>query len=620
MKNKMNTMIKMKFWMFVAILFCGTSLFTACSDDDDITTSPSDEIEAVMRNMTLREKVGQMFYVRPESLDPDAAGKSYTELRLQEVNDNMRNVNAQYPVGGIILYAHNIDNEPQLLQFTSQIHQLKGQPLLCIDEEGGRVARIANNTNFNIDNVGPMGDIGITGDPEKAYVAANTIGTYLKKYGFDVDFAPVADVNTNPDNIVIGKRAFSDEPYVAAPMVVSYLQGLKDAGIMGCIKHYPGHGDTKADTHYGYAQTLKTWEEIRDCEMIPFKAGISWGCQLIMTAHIAAPYVTDSDIPATLSSVILQDKLRQEMGYENVIIADAMEMGAITKQYEDNTEAVKLGIKAGLDIVLNPMDFREAFDAVVKAVYTGEISEQRINESVRRILKMKRSMLSTTVDADPTPLQKWTAGTTVSNEAIQAYGGIDKCFAAEPIPDDVWERMQGKTYKENPYIQRDDLRHIRTLHWDYDHKIHIGEMVVNKQIADVVVNIFRQLYDAKYPIQRMVLPDVYNADDELQMRDNNTSSFCYRTISGSATLSKHARGLAIDVNTLYNPYYKDRESGRYVQPATATKFCDRTWNFPYKIDEEDLCYKLFTEAGFEWGGSWTSCKDYQHFELIESEE
>ena len=572
-------MIKMKFWMFAAILICGTSLFTACSDDDDIITTPSDEIEAVMRNMTLREKVGQMFFIRPESLDPDAEGKVYAELKMQEVNDNMRSVNAQYPVGGIILYAHNIDNEAQLLQFTSQLRQLKGQPLLCIDEEGGRVARIANNTNFNIENVGPMGDIGITGDPEKAYTAANTIGTYLKKYGFDVDFA----------------------------------------GVIGCIKHFPGHGDTKADTHYGYAQSQKTWEEISDCEMIPFRAGINWGCQLIMTAHISVPNVTGTDIPATLSSIILQDKLRQEMGYENVIIADAMEMGAITKQYEDNTEAVKLGIKAGLDIVLNPMDFREAFDAVVKAVYTGEISEERINASVRRILKMRRSMLSTTVDADPTPLQKWTAGTTVSNEAIQAYGGIDKCFAAEPIPDDVWERMQGKTYKENPYIQRDDLRHIRTLHWDYDHKIHIGEMVVNKQIADVVVNIFRQLYDAKYPIQRMVLPDVYNADDELQMRDNNTSSFCYRTISGSGTLSKHARGLAIDVNTLYNPYYKDRESGRYVQPATATKFCDRTWNFPYKIDEEDLCYKLFTEAGFEWGGSWTSCKDYQHFEYIEKE-
>ena len=619
MENKISTMIKMKLWMYVACLICGTSLFTACSDDDDIITTPSDEIEAQLQKMTLREKVGQMFYVRPESLDPTAAGQDYTELKLQEVNNNMRTVNALYPVGGIILYAHNINDEPQLMHFTSQLHQLKGQPLLCIDEEGGRVVRIANNTNFNIENVGKMGDIGETGDPERAYTAANTIGTYLKKYGFDVDFAPVADVNTNPENVVIGLRAFSDEPYVAAPMVVSYLQGLKDAGVIGCIKHFPGHGDTKADTHYGYAQSQKTWEEIRNCEMITFRAGINWGCQLIMTAHISVPNVTGTDIPATLSSIILQDKLREEMGYENVIIADAMEMGAITKQYEDNTEAVKLGIKAGLDIILNPMDFRKAFDAVVKAVYTGEISEERINESVRRILRMKRSIKDAIDDTDPTPLKEWTAGATVSKQAIEIYGGIDKCFAAEPIPDDVWERMQGKTYKENPYIQRDDLRHIRTLHWDYDHKIHIGEMVVNKQIADVVVNIFRQLYDAKYPIQRMVLPDVYNADDEMQMRDNNTSSFCYRTISGSGTLSKHARGLAIDVNTLYNPYYKDRESGRYVQPATATKFCDRTWNFPYKIDEQDLCYQLFTEAGFEWGGSWTSCKDYQHFEYIEKE-
>ena len=176
--------------------------------------------------------------------------------------------------------------------------------------------------------------------------------------------------------------------------------------------------------------------------------------------------------------------------------------------------------------------------------------------------------------------------------------------------------MQGKTYKKNPYIGRDDLRHIRVLHWDYDKKIHIGEMVVNKLIADVVVRIFRQLYDAKYPIQRMVLPDVYDADDETQMRANNTSSFCYRVVAGSTKLSKHARGLAVDVNTLYNPYYKDRKDGtRFIQPATAAKYCDRTGVFPYKIDRNDLCFRLFTEAGFEWGGDWQSCKDFQHFEL-----
>ena len=223
-----------------------------------------------------------------------------------------------------------------------------------------------------------------------------------------------------------------------------------------------------------------------------------------------------------------------------------------------------------------------------------------------------------TFPVDTKPLTEWQAGRTVSQEAVDAFGGIDMCFAAEPIPDGVWARMQGKTYKENPYIGRDDLRHIRALHWDYDNQMHVGEMIVNKQIAECVARILRQLFDAKYPIQRMLLPDVYDADDETQMRDNNSSCFCYRTIAGSTNLSKHARGLAVDINTLYNPYYKDRADGtRYIQPATAEAYCDRTWDFPYKIDHDDLCFRLFTEAGFEWGGDWTSCKDFQHFEFIE---
>lgn len=212
-------------------------------------------------------------------------------------------------------------------------------------------------------------------------------------------------------------------------------------------------------------------------------------------------------------------------------------------------------------------------------------------------------------------LRQWQAGQVVSPAAIKAFGGVDCCFAAEPIPDQVWQRMQGKTYRPNPYIQRGDLRHIRTLHWDYDQQTHLGELIVNRSIADRVLRIFRQLYEARYPIQRMLLPDVYNADDETQMRANNTSCFCYRPISGTAKLSKHARGLAVDVNTLYNPYYKDRADGsRYIQPATAREYCDRTRDFPYKIDRQDLCYRLFTQAGFEWGGAWTSCKDFQHFE------
>lgn len=379
-------------WLLAAILTVFATIQTSCSNDDDPVTPPTPEevVEKQLSQMTLREKVGQMFYVRPEALDTTIKTDNLAALKLQAVNETMRGVNEKYPVGGIVLYAHNINDEAQLTQFVAQIRNLKGAPLLCIDEEGGRVARIARNENFYVKKYESMAAIGITGNPANAYECANTIGTYLRHYGFDIDFAPVADVNTNPENIVIGNRAFSDDPQVAAPMVTNYLQGLKDAGVAGCIKHFPGHGDTKADTHYGYAQSMKTWDEMLSCEMITFKAGIQWGCQFIMTAHIAAPNVTGSDVPSTMSSVILQDKLRRELGYQNIIVTDAMEMGAIMKQYT-NTEAAIGSIQAGADIVLVPKNFVEAFDAVVAAVNRGTISEERINQSVRRILKFRNN-------------------------------------------------------------------------------------------------------------------------------------------------------------------------------------------------------------------------------------
>ena len=379
-----------KLLMLAAILTYGIIL-TSCTNEDS-PVIPDDEIEAQLKNMTLKEKIGQMFYVRLESLDTTIHWKTYADLQenpMHDLNKTIRDVNAKYPIGGLILYAWNIKDKPQLAKLISDIRALNGKPLLCIDEEGGRIARIAKNENFDVEVICPMADIGKTGDPKNAYHAGNVIGTYLTKYGFDIDFAPVADVNTNPDNIIIGDRAFSDKPEVAAPMVVSYLQGLKDAGVTGCVKHFPGHGDTKTDTHFGYASTQKTWAEMLQCEMVTFKAGIDWGCQLIMTAHIGTPNVTGSDVPATMSSVILQDKLRGELGYQNIIITDGMEMGAITTQYTSEEAAVN-SIKAGVDIVLGPKNFVPAFEAVLKAVEEGTITEERINQSVRRILKMKK--------------------------------------------------------------------------------------------------------------------------------------------------------------------------------------------------------------------------------------
>ena len=376
-------------WMIAAILICGL-MVTACSNDDN-PISPKDKVEEQLAKMTLREKVGQMFYVRMETLDTTIHWNTYADLQenpLLEVNQTMRDVNANYPIGGLILYAWNIDDEAQLAKLIPQIRALNGHPLLCIDEEGGRVSRLANNPNFNVKKYESMAAIGATGDPNNAYECGNTIGTYLHRYGFDIDFAPVADVNTNPENIIIGPRAFSDDPAVAAPMVTNYLQGLKDAGVTGCIKHFPGHGDTKVDTHFGYASTQKTWAEMLDCEMVTFKAGIAWGCQLVMTAHIGAPKVTGSDVPSTMSPIILQDKLRGELGYQNIIITDGMEMGAITQQYT-SAEAAVGSIQAGVDIVLGPKNLVEAFDAVMAAVEKGTITEERINQSVRRILKLK---------------------------------------------------------------------------------------------------------------------------------------------------------------------------------------------------------------------------------------
>ena len=194
-------------------------------------------------------------------------------------------------------------------------------------------------------------------------------------------------------------------------------------------------------------------------------------------------------------------------------------------------------------------------------------------------------------------------------------------FAIWPITDELFARMQqGNTFKENCIVPREDLRYIQALHKDKDGNVHLGEMVVHRLIAEDVLEILEKLYDVGYPIERMVLPDNYMADDEIMMRDNNSSCFNFRFISHTTTVSKHGLGMAVDINTLYNPYHKmvnksDGSKTEVIEPATGKPYLDRTKKFDYKIEKDDLCYKLFIEKGFEWGGNWTDRKDYQHFEL-----
>lgn len=192
---------------------------------------------------------------------------------------------------------------------------------------------------------------------------------------------------------------------------------------------------------------------------------------------------------------------------------------------------------------------------------------------------------------------------------------LSEGFSAQEIPDSIWTLMQGKTYRPNPHIGRSDLRYLKVLHWDYDGKPHEGALVCNKLIAEKLLAIFRELYANRYPIQRIRLADEYDANDERQMRDNNTSCFCYRSIPGSQKLSYHARGLAIDINALYNPYVRYRKDGSMiVQPSTGKQYADRKRQYRYKIVAGDLCHRLFLQHGFTWGGSWRTMKDYQHFE------
>ena len=399
--------MKKKTLAYLAIFFVLSALFAGCEEKNNISESilaseialppkeetvsvtvesireePADEYDEIIASMSLREKVGMLFWIRPESLVADK------EAKCLSLSSEMKKNYEKYPAGGFVLFAKNLKDEQTLKKFTSDIHELKGSPFVAIDEEGGTIARIAKNDAFNVERFPDMEEIALAGDTNEAYRLGVTIGSYLKDYGIDVDFAPVADVNTNPDNPVIGKRAFGDDPEVAAGMVCAVIDGLHDAGVSSCIKHFPGHGDTTTDTHKEYAETLKTWEEIKAVEMIPFEAGIEEGTDMVMVAHISAVNVTGDDTPASLSKMMITDKLRGELGFAGVIVTDALDMQAITDKYGD-ANAARMAFLAGADILLMPENYYDAFDGMIEGVNDGTITEERINESIKRILKMK---------------------------------------------------------------------------------------------------------------------------------------------------------------------------------------------------------------------------------------
>ncbi len=337
--------------------------------------------EEILQSMTLKEKICQLFIVQPEQLT--SSGSTVTGVSA-ETEEMLKD----YPVGGVILFSGNIVDPDQC---TSLISGLQSQSVLglfvAVDEEGGSVARLANNALMGTTRLPAMKEIGNTGDPANAYSAGKTIASDIARFGFNLDFAPVADVDSNPDNPVIGDRSFASDAQTAAQMVAAAVEGFHDGGMLCTLKHFPGHGDTGTDSHLGYTELDKTLEELYETELIPFESGIAAGADFVMVGHISLPRVTGDDVPATLSKTVI-DLLKEDLGFDGIVITDSMTMNAVTDRYPAG-EAAVMAVQAGIDMILIPEDLAGAAEGLLDAVQAGTVSEERIDESVRKILSVK---------------------------------------------------------------------------------------------------------------------------------------------------------------------------------------------------------------------------------------
>lgn len=344
------------------------------------------ELEDRLLAMTLEEKAAQLFIISPESL-VEITGS------VTAAGDLTRRAFHDIPVGGFIYLGSNLQSAGQVKAMLSGIQAISMERLnlpafLSVDEEGGSVARIGGSGRFDVPVIDSMSKIGQSGDKDLAYHTGAQIGAYLSELGFNLDFAPIADVLSNPDNTVVKDRSFGSDPDHVSALALAVADGLHDQGILSVYKHFPGHGATAGDTHDGYAYTEKTLQELQSCELIPFRDGIRAGIPFIMVGHFSLPQITGDLLPASLSPAVITGLLREEMGYDGIVITDALNMEAIAQQYS-SAEAAILALKAGNDILLMPADFKEAYQGVLDAVARGELTTERIDESVKRILRVK---------------------------------------------------------------------------------------------------------------------------------------------------------------------------------------------------------------------------------------
>lgn len=375
----------------LALSACGQAPAVTLPDPDaDVTSTPEPtpeptptpdpvkvRAEELLSGMTLREKLCQLMIVRPEVLtgeSPVTAAGETTRLALET-----------YPVGGLIYSVDNLVTQEQTREMITNTQSYSKLPLfISADEEGGNVGRLMYKLGTTwVNSMYSYKDQGA----DTAYSNAKTIGTDMVSCLFNTDFAPVADVWTNPANTVIGDRAYSDDFEQAAELVASAVRGFTDAGVICCLKHFPGHGDTSTDTHEGTAVVSKSLDELRAGEFLPFVSGIEAGADMVMIGHITVTSVDPE--PATISKAIITDVLRGELGWDGVVISDSLDMGALAGY--DNGEVCVKFLEAGGDILLGIPDIETALTALEAAVTDGRLTESRIDESVQRVLELKIS-------------------------------------------------------------------------------------------------------------------------------------------------------------------------------------------------------------------------------------
>ena len=360
----------------------GTTTEEQTADSQETTEVTEEEkpslVDETLAGMTLHEKVCQMMCVTPEELTGEDG--------VTVAGDATRQALENYPVGGIVYFAKNLESQDQVKEMIDNSQKYSSIGLfVATDEEGGVVNRLMDTVGTTY--IGSMYYYKDDGD-ETAYENAYTIANDMSALGFNLDFAPVADVWSNPDNTVIGERAYSDDYAQAAELVGNAVKGFNDGGVMCTLKHFPGHGDTAEDSHYSSAYVHRTKEEIMADEMQPFRSGIEAGAEFVLVGHLIVPDI--DEVPATLSYKIATGILRDELKFEGVAITDSFEMESIADNYSVD-DAVVMSVKAGMDMILQPKDMASAVNSIEQAVADGELSEDRIDESVRRILTLKES-------------------------------------------------------------------------------------------------------------------------------------------------------------------------------------------------------------------------------------